>query len=351
MPVVTLSRSRLLLSLLLVATAALSACNRGPSATVDGDRFTEDDLRRHRPKVYWELRKEFDAKMAQALQQLAIDRLLELEAKEKGISSGKDYLTAIRSQAPRPTEAEIQDTYNALRASGRISNESFGAIRGQIESALHNQAMDRQVQLEISRLQEKYHFAQADATYPEEADQPVQVAVERDDPARLNLQAKVTVIEFSDFECPFCARAQEITRKVREAYGNRIRWVVKDFPLHFHPHAMGAHIAAHCVLRQDQEKYWRFFDTIFAPDRPANILQPDSLRRAAAAQGVNVSDYDQCLRDPTVEQRIRKNMQAGEEAGVSGTPSFFINGHQIEGAMPFEEFKRLIDRELEKAGG
>lgn len=339
-----------LLVLLAPGVIFLAACSKGPAVNVDGDRLTEADLRKHRPKVYWELRKEYDQKLSQALNELAYDRMVELEAKEKGLSSGKDYIAAIRAQAAPPSEQQVREVYGQLQAAGQTGGRSFDDARPRIVQMMQGQAGNQLVQAELARLQEKYRYANHPASYPPESETPVEIAIHPEDPSRLNPQAKVTIVEFSDFECPFCARAQETTRRVRETYGDRIRWVMKDFPLDFHENAMGAHIAAHCVWRQDPNKYWAFFDTIFAPDRPNDILLPGRLRNVAAQHGVNMDAYDVCLNDPAVKTRINENMRQGQEAGVSGTPSFFVNGHQIEGARPFDDFKALIDRELERAG-
>jgi protein-disulfide isomerase len=152
----------------------------------------------------------------------------------------------------------------------------------------------------------------------------------------------ITVVEYSEFQCPFCSRVVPDTKKILADYKGKIRWIVRDFPLSFHDRAKPAAIAAHCAA--EQGKFWAMYSTLFDNQR---ALADADLKSYADKVGVDKAKYEKCVANPAaVEATIEKNMQSGMQLGVSGTPAFFINGRRLSGAMPYSEFKRIIDDEL-----
>jgi protein-disulfide isomerase len=110
---------------------------------------------------------------------------------------------------------------------------------------------------------------------------------------------------------------------------------------------MAAHVAANCVLLEDKERYWKFFDGLFAADRPVDYLHPDQLSSLAARVGANMQEYSLCMSNSApIEAEIQADIAQGEGVGVRGTPAFFINGRFISGALPYEEFDAIIQEEL-----
>ncbi len=154
--------------------------------------------------------------------------------------------------------------------------------------------------------------------------------------------AEVTIVEYSDFQCPFCARVQPTLAQIEETYGDRVRLVYKHLPLRIHPDAPGAAAAAEAAHRQG--KFWEMHDKIFASQRE---LGDATYRRFAEDLGLDLERFDEDRNSPEVKQRIEQNEQEAQRLGVSGTPAFFINGRFLSGAQPFEAFKRVIDEELE----
>ncbi len=155
--------------------------------------------------------------------------------------------------------------------------------------------------------------------------------------------AKVTVVEFTDYQCPFCRRHfNETYQQLIAAYGGRIRYVVLNFPIaSIHPLAPKAAEAAECA--HDQGKFWEFHDVLFRdPDR----LDVEGLKHHATAVGLNRSRFDQCLDSGAKGDVIRKDMEDGRRYGVSSTPTFFINGEKVTGAKPLEVFRGIIDDKL-----
>lgn len=163
-------------------------------------------------------------------------------------------------------------------------------------------------------------------------------------------QAPVAMVEFTDFECPFCRRHQLTTAgRLREAYidTGKVLYVVMDYPLAFHAHARGAAVAARCAGRQDQ--YWTMHDALFS--RTA-ALGPALYRELAAGLELDLDRFDACLADAAVRREVEQDLALGDRLGVQGTPAFFIgplagdrlvDGRLITGAQPYETFAEAIE--------
>jgi protein-disulfide isomerase len=156
--------------------------------------------------------------------------------------------------------------------------------------------------------------------------------------------AAVTIVEFSDFQCPFCNRVTPTLAKIKETYGDDVRIAFKHMPLSMHPQAPQAHAASEAAHRQG--RFWEMHDRIFQNQRDLSIA---TLESHAKAIGLDMDQYAKDVADPSVKKRIDEDMAQAGELGVSGTPAFFINGRFLSGAQPFENFKRAIDAALEKA--
>ena len=154
--------------------------------------------------------------------------------------------------------------------------------------------------------------------------------------------ARVTLVEFTDYECPFCARYFQLTLPLlRRVYDGEIKFVIMNYPLPFHPFAQKAAEAAECAY--DQRKFWEYHDALF---RNIQALDPDSLKAYASALGLDTEAFDTCLDSGAKAQQVLDDIRDGQSYGVSGTPSFFINGQRLVGARPFASFKTLIDAAL-----
>ena len=154
--------------------------------------------------------------------------------------------------------------------------------------------------------------------------------------------AEVTIVEYSDFQCPFCARVQPTLMQIEETYGDRVRRVYKHLPLRIHPEAPNAAAASEAALLQG--KFWEMHNKIFASQRD---LGDAVYRRFAEELGLDLERFDKDRNSPEIKQRIERDEQEAQRLGVSGTPAFFINGRFLSGAQPFEAFQRVIDEELE----
>jgi protein-disulfide isomerase len=153
--------------------------------------------------------------------------------------------------------------------------------------------------------------------------------------------AKVTVVEFSDFECPYCARAAEVTSRLRERYADRVRLVFRQFPLSFHDNDRGAaeaSLAAHA-----QGKFWEYHDRLFAHQ---DQLGRSALGEHARAVGLDVAALERALEDGLHAARVTGDVALGNEVAVQGTPTLFVNGQRVENPLDFDAVARQIDAAL-----
>lgn len=167
-----------------------------------------------------------------------------------------------------------------------------------------------------------------------------------DDPFLGKKDAPVTIVEFSDYECPFCVRFyQQTLSQIKSNYveTGKAKFVYRDFPLSFHQQAESAAIAANCAGKQ--EKYFEFHDKIFNNGGAAGKSNAD-YKKWAQELKLDIAQWEECLSDPAQKQEIQKDIRNGSAVGVSGTPGFIINGKLISGAQPFSVFQQVIEAEL-----
>ena len=162
-------------------------------------------------------------------------------------------------------------------------------------------------------------------------------------PAKGSADAKVTLVEFSDFQCPFCSRVSPTLKTIEETYGDDVRIVFKHLPLRIHPKAPAAHAAAEAAHRQG--KFWEMHDKIFANQQE---MSPEKYDDYARELGLDMEKFKADLTSSGVKARVEADKREASRLGVTGTPGFFVNGRFLSGAQPFQSFKVLIDQELDQ---
>lgn len=169
-------------------------------------------------------------------------------------------------------------------------------------------------------------------------------------PVRGPKDAKVTIVEFSDFQCPYCARAHQTVAQVMKDYGDKVRLVYKHFPLGFHPWAEPAAIAAACAFEQKEAAFWVLYDYFFDHQSELNAANlKDKALEALKDAKIDQAKLTACIDAKKPLDAVKKDMAEGGQVGVSGTPAFLINGRSLVGAQPVEKFKAVIDDELQRA--
>jgi protein-disulfide isomerase len=304
-------------------------------AVVNGKPITEADVRQSSEEQFKALEREYQQNLHQlienSLQQAVQDRLVEADAAARGVSKDQ-VLAEIKPAAV--TDADVDAFYEQNKAQIPRPKEQ---VVPQIKAYLEQQGQQKARQEFFKNLEAKYNV--------EYKLEPIRVQVAATGPAKGPANAPVTIVEFSDFQCPYCSRLTPTLKQVEEKYGNKVRIVFRQFPLNFHQYAQKAAEASLCA--NDQGKFWQLHDAMFANQQ---ALAVEQLKAKAAELGLNAEQFNQCLDSGKHAAAIQADMKEGSAAGVSGTPAMFINGRFISGAQPLEAITQVIDDELRRAG-
>ena len=271
----------------------------------------------------------------QRVEALINEKLLAKEAAKRRLSVPGLLDTEVTSKVGLVTEQEIEKFYqdNKAQLKGEESN-----LREQLRAHLQNQKL-------ASKREEFLKSLRSQAKVVVNLKPPpvlrVEMAVDGA-PFKGSAKAPVTIVEFSDFHCPFCRRVIPTLAQLESQYGEKSRLVFRDFPIeNLHPGASKAHEAARCA--NEQGKFWAYHDKLFdAPPKSS----PEIFKELANEVGLNANDFETCVNSGKYQAAIKEDIAEGNRVGVSGTPAFFINGRQISGAQPLEAFTRVIDDEL-----
>ena len=270
-----------------------------------------------------------------ALEAIIADMLIEQAAKARGVAP-EEYVKLETAKLLKPvTDADVLTFFqqNQNQMQGRGLQQMAPAIRRYLEEQNRGAAQ----QALVASLRKAGPAVNILFEAPRE-----EVAVAADDAALGAATAPVTVVEFSDFQCPFCQRVAPTLKQLKATYGDKIRIVWKDFPLtSIHPEAFKAAEAGNCA--RDQGKFWEYHDRLFANQQ---ALQPDALKQHAAAVGLDTAAFNACLDTAKYSDRVQQHIAAGTRLGINSTPAVFINGRQVSGAQPYEVFANIIDEEL-----
>jgi protein-disulfide isomerase len=324
-----------LASVLGLSLAAAAVLADDTVATVGSKAITRAELEKHVKAKLIQLENQRFEALKEGLDELVATELYTQEAKARGLSVEELAKKEVESKATEPTEEQIKRVYEENKE--ELEGQPIDAVKPQIVQYLKQQQLAEANEKFIEQLRKKYKTTVALAP-------PVVSVSDGGRAARGNASAPVTIIEFSDYECPFCKRANATTEQVLKAYGDKIRFVHRDFPLAFHASARPAAEAALCA--GDQGKFWEYQDKLFKSED----LSADKLKALAKETGIDQAKFDDCVAKKPHAATIDKDMADGAEAGVNGTPAFFINGRMISGALPFEKFKEIIDDEIARAG-
>ena len=172
----------------------------------------------------------------------------------------------------------------------------------------------------------------------------------KDRPFKGPANAKVTIVEFSDYQCPFCTRGYNtIETQVLKEYGDKVKFYYMNFPLPMHPWAQPAAVAAECALLQNKDAYWTLYNYYFTNQKE---ITPQNLKEktleALKDSKIDIAKFNECFDNNKTADEVKRQMAEGQSVGVTGTPAFIINGRLVSGAQPFENFKAVIDDELNR---
>ena len=321
----------LLWSVSATAAPAITSPEQPPVAgRVGSETITTADLELRLASELQRLRNEDYELRRQALDMLVQESLLQQEAARRDLTVEELLQREVRDQI-RITQEEIDAAWEMNREQ---ITESRAVVDPQIRAWLAQQEEAAGVRSLVARLSERFPVQRF-------LEPPRTMVGAEGFPSRGKPDAAVTIVEFSDFECPFSARVQEPLKLVLDNYGDQVRLVFRNFPLNIHPFAPKVAEASLCAL--DQERFWEMHDALFAA--PGD-LDPVVLRQIGAVAGLDPAAFNDCLDSGRHAERVAADIKEAEVAGVNGTPALFINGRFVNGAVPYEELAAILDEEL-----
>ncbi|MBN2797514.1 MAG: DsbA family protein [Deltaproteobacteria bacterium] len=274
----------------------------------------------------------------QAVEGILIDALLESEAASRSMTIEQLLAAEVEDKVAQPADEEVAAFFEQVKPQLR------GAPYEQAEPWLRMELLQRKqaeaFQVYIAAVKERHHV-KVDVPFPEIP--RIDIPIADYNPTKGPADAPITIIEFADFQCPYCSKVIPSLKQVEAAYPGKVRFVWKDFPLGGHPRALPAAVALHCA--GDQGKTWEMYDVLFANQ---GALEDVDLKGYAQQIGLDVAAWESCTTSGKHEAHIQEDFQVGESHGVQATPSLFVNGILVSGALPFEHFAEIIDRELAK---
>jgi protein-disulfide isomerase/cellobiose-specific phosphotransferase system component IIB len=303
----------------------------GPQIQMMWNQF-EDQVKQRRV----ELASREDEVRRAAVEELIARDLVEREAKARGVSVEELTKVEVEGKIAPVTADERKLTYESQKQKYGQKSEEEGLKLAEDEIRQRRMAERRKAFATELRAKGGVKILI----------EPKRVAVSLDDdPVRGPKTAPVTILEFSDFQCPYCAKVTPMLKQLEDRYGDKLKVVYRDYPLSFHPFAAKAAEAASCA--NDQGKFWEMHDKIFANQQK---LAVEDLKANAASLGMDAEAFDKCLDSGKYTEEWKKDLAEGTTYGVTGTPAFFINGRYLNGAVPLDKFTAIIDEELERAG-
>ncbi len=269
------------------------------------------------------------------VQALIEKEILGQEAAARGMTAEELLMAEVESKVAAVSDADVDAFYEENKA--RIPRPK-DQVAEQIRRYLEQQRQQELRQTFLASLEAKYGVVRML--------EPLRLEVESaGHPAVGAPDAPITIVEFSDFECPFCSRLNPTLDEIKANYAGKVRLVFRQFPLAMHQNAQKAAEASLCA--HDQGQFWPMHDKLFADQRGLAVEQ---LKAKAAELGLDSAQFAQCLDSGQHAERVRADLRAGASAGVSGTPAMFVNGRFISGAVPYEEIATVIDDELRRKG-
>ena len=275
----------------------------------------------------------------QSIDQLIGSYFIEEAAKKAGVPTEKYLEAEMTKRRGTVTDAEIQKVYGENK--DRVGTQTVEQLRGSITQFIERNRDAQNLAILVDELRKSGPAVKVSLDPPRYV-----VAIAGHDPSRGPADAPITIVEFSEYQCPFCGRVTPTLKALEQKYAGKVRLVFKDFPLPNHAQAPKAAEAAHCA--GDQGKYWELHDQLFSNQQQ---LQIADLRKYAGVVGLDQAKFDQCLDSGIHAANVQADVELGSQMGVQSTPTLYINGRVVTGAQPSSVFEAIIDEELARKAG
>ena len=325
----------LLLGVLLATPSTLRSQQAQPIsseevvAIVGGKVFTHADLERLEAAKLLPARDQFYKAQREALDHLIDETVLEMQAQREKVTVQQLLEAHVISRVKDPTEDQLEVYYEGVQ-----TDQPFAAVRDKILETIrqHRISKARKEYLDSLRNQANLEVLLASPS----ADVALGNA-----PTRGVQNAPVLVIEFADYECPYCQKIAPDLKRLQADYAGKVLFAFKDFPLAMHKRAQKAAEATRCAGQQD--KFWEYHDLLFEKGSGLEIAQ---LKDYARALHLNAETFDKCLDSGETAQVVKQDLEQAQKLGLTGTPSFFVNGHFFSGAASYSTIREIVDQQL-----
>lgn len=307
------------------------------AASIGGEQILEKDLNAGIENDLYEAEmKVYDIKFGK-LQAMLLEKFMNQDPNKKGLSND-EFLTKFIAKDVKITDAEMEKFIKERQIpKDQINPEIKERIKQYLEVEAKKVAVDKWIAEKTKKTPVEVYI-----TKPK---RPVFDVNIKDAPVKGSGSAKVTIVEYSDFQCPFCSKAAVTISELEKKYGSKVKVAYKNFPLPFHSQARLAAEAAQCANAQNPKLFWKMHDAMFADQTK---LDKDNLLATAKKIGVKEADFKTCLDSDKYKSVIEADMAEGQKLGIKSTPTFFINGKLVSGAQPVEVFSEVIDEEIAK---
>lgn len=303
-------------------------------AVVGGEKITLADLQTKYPDLEKQLVKieENVFKYKEMyLNDMIDNKLVELESKKTGKSVQELMMQEVSSKITPVTDEEVV----AFGKEKGVTKDQMDKFKDRIRQYLSSQREAEVKKGYANVLREKYKVSMK---MKKPQGKVVKVKINDNDASKGSKSAKVTVVEFSEFQCPFCKRASTHSANIIKDYGDKVRYVFKHFPLSFHDRSHISSQASLCM--KDQGKFFEYHDKLFENN---TALSDDDLKKYATELGADMVKFNECLSSGKYKAQVDADLADGQKYGVSGAPTFFVNGVMVVGAVPYEDLKQTID--------
>jgi protein-disulfide isomerase len=311
-----------------------------PVAEVDGVPITSEQVEKALGMNLSRLQEQIYSMKRQALDALIAERVLANEAAKRNITPTALLDAEVTSKVSLVTEGEIEKQYEATKAS--LKGQTLEQARESIRASLQNLKLQAARTAFLETLKAKAKVA---IRLPAPEIQRADIAI-AGAPSKGPDTAPVTLVLFSDFHCPYCKQLEDanLPGQLLTKYGDQLKFVWIDYPIdQLHPQARPAHEAARCA--GEQGKFWEYYKALYTGSPKSG----EQLKAAAQAAGLESATFETCLASNKYQAAVQKDIDQGKRLGITGTPTFFVNGRPLVGAQPLDAFIRLIDDELARA--
>ena len=324
----------LVLGIFVLAMSASAQSENDVVVEVGGHKFTMADVEQKEGSRLLQARNTYYLAQKAAIDQFAAEQLLAQKAAAEHITVDELIKRDITNKIVDPTEDQLRFLYELVGA-----DQPYEKMRTQL--------LDQYRQQRTTKIRADYLKALASETKVVTLFLPPGAEVSVEGAPRLGpAKAPVTIVEYADYECPYCQQVYPVMKRLEKDYDGKLSVVFKDCPLPMHSHAKKAAEAANCA--KEQGKFWEYHNTLF--ENPGK-LDTAQLKDYSKALGLNTAEFDKCLDGGAETAKVQKATDDAQALGLSGTPSFFINGHYYNGAMKYEALRDVVEQELAAAEG